>query len=587
MKVSNADSKRMYLLGAAKASQKSELDAAAVRSWRKSIGYLSLFAGAATILASQAQNVSARESDKPAPPRVRKAASDLLKRLNGGGCSKPGLLRRQTEYRLPGEAGKFNMVEILAGGDDCPGQPIPAGTYTVASPYVDSGTTTGANKTVSTIPLACNGIYDAVGGEDHIYSFTLTARGATPQIRVTTSSPTYDLSIYVLNGNTGEMCPSGTGNTVTNCIVGADGTFFPNPETLTPANMATLPLNVPLYLFVDSFYGAPGGNGGTGNGPYTVTMQDVTIGGGPVLPENDAPMDLNADGKTDFVTLRNVGGGTSGQVRWYPFLQDYGPVTPRDWGIATDQFFAADYDLDGRDDYAVYRPGAQGTFYIVRSQSNTISVESFGGPSDDATIVGDYTGDGRADLALYRGGATPADPSFWYYRSVGGDGGFTTVPWGQGGDTPAPGDYDGDGKFDFVVQRDDANGVNGRFWKRMNSGAQSSEMFGLKTDTVVPGDYDDDGKTDLAVIRDDAGFMRWDFEPSGTAGSTVVSDTWGVTATDWITAGDYDGDGRTDYAVWRPGSPGRFWIMTVSDRVIFWRDWGEATDAPALYYSSF
>lgn len=265
MKVSNADLKRMYLLGAVKVAQKSELDAAAVRSWRKSIGYLSLFAGAATLLASQVQDVSARKSDKPAPPRVRKAASELLKRLNGGGCSKPGLLRRQTEYRLPGEAGKFNMVEILAGGDDCPGQPIPAGTYTVASPYVDSGTTTGANKTVTTIPFECNQSYYTVAGEDHIYSFTLTARGATPQIRVTTSSPTYDLSIYVLNGNTG-TCPSGTENTVTNCIVGADGTFFPNPETLTPANMATLPLNVPLYLFVDSFYGAPGGNGGPATG---------------------------------------------------------------------------------------------------------------------------------------------------------------------------------------------------------------------------------------------------------------------------------------------------------------------------------
>ncbi len=585
MKVSKADPKHLDILGTHISSGNIELDMSVVSSWRRSVGILTLFAGAATILASQAQDVSARENQKPAPPRVRQAAADLLKRLNGGGCSKPGLLRRQSEYRLPSAAAKFNMVDLLAGGDDCPGQPIPVGTYTAASPFVDSGTTTGANNTVGTIPIACNGTYTAVGGEDHIYSFTLSALGANPQIRVSTTSTTYDLSIYVLNGNTGSMCPAGTGNTATNCVVGSDSTFFPDPETLVPADMATLPLNVPLYLFVDSFYSAPGGNGGTGNGPYTVTIQDVTIGGGPQPPANDAPQDMNGDGKSDYVTIRNVGGGSSGQTRWYTYLENTGPVPSRDWGIASDQFFTGDYDGDGKDDMAVYRPGTQGTFYIIRSFSNTLVTESFGGPGDDATVVGDYTGDGLADLAVYRGGATPSDPSFWYYRPLG-TGGFQTVAWGQGGDTPAPGDYDGDGKFDFVIQRDDDNGVNGRFWKRMNSGEISSEMFGLKTDSVVPGDYDGDGKTDVAVVRDDGGTLRWDFEPSGTASSSVVSDTWGVSSTDWVVAGDYDGDGKTDYAVWRPGNPGIFYMMTVGDRRIFTRHWGEDNDVPGLYYSA-
>lgn len=553
--------------------------------WRRGLGYLSMFAGVTTIFASQALEASAKANEKAVPPRIAKQASELMQQIKKGACSKPELLRRQSEYRLPNQKAEFNMLEILAGSDNCPGTAIPPGTYTVAAPFTDTGSTTGANSTVTTIPLACNGYYSTVGGQDHIYSFSLSARGAAPQIRVSTTSATYDLSIYVLNGSTGAMCPAGTANSVTNCLIGQDATFFPNGvETLTPAQMGTLPLNTPLYLFVDSFYAGTGTGGGTGNGPYSVSIQDVTVGGGPQPPANDAPLDMNADGKTDYVVVRNVGGGTSGQARWYTAYRDGDPTLSTDWGIASDQFFSDDYDGDGQDDFGVFRPST-GTFYIVRSATDTLIAEQLGQNGDDASVVGDYDGDGRADLALYREGVNVGDQSFWYYRSIGG-GGFTTIPWGQNGDAPAPGDYDGDGKHDFVVQRDDPNGVNGRFWKRMNSGAQSTETFGLKTDTVVPGDYDDDGKTDLAVVRAEGANLRWDYEPSGTAGTTVLGDVWGVAATDIIAQGDYDGDGRTDYAVWREGTPGQFFIMTVSRGISASGPWGQVGDSPVAAFNS-
>ena len=159
------------------------------------------------------------------------------------------------------------------------------------------------------------------------------------------------------------------------------------------------------------------------------------------------------------------------------------------------------------------------------------------------------------------------------------------VPWGQGGDSPAPGDYDGDLKYDFVVQRPDSNGVNGRFWVREADGLQYSQWFGLAADSVVPGDYDDDGKTDFAVARDDNGVIRWDFEPSGTAGITTVTDTWGVTATDVIAQADHDGDGRTEYVVWRPGNPGVFYIMTPVSRRMWQQNWGLTGDLPTGNYN--
>lgn len=551
-----------------------------VENWRRRLGYVSMFAGVGAVLSAHATDVAAKETDKPVPPRIARIGQELLKKLNSPACTRPDLLKRQSEYRLPGQKGEFNMVELLAGTDTCPGLAIPPGNYTTGAPYTDSGNTLGANNTVTGIQAGCSE-YTQVAGPDLIYSFKISARGANPQIRATTTSGTYDMAIYVLNGTTGALCPAGTANAVTNCLAGSDGTFAGSPETIAAAAVNALPLNTQLHLFVDSFYSS----GGASAGPYTLTIQDVTVPSDVVPPSNDAVLDMNADGKTDYVLLRNIGGGASGQVRWFTAYRDGDPTLSTDWGVASDQFFSDDYDGDGRDDFGVFRPST-GTFYIVRSVTQTLVIEAFGQNGDDATVVGDYTGDGNADLAVYRAGATPADQSFWYYRPIGG-GGFTTIPWGQGGDTPAPGDYDGDGKMDFVVQRDDPNGVNGRFWKRMNTGAQSIEIFGLKTDTVVPGDYDDDGKTDLAVVRDAGGFLQWDFEPSGTAGTTVVSDTWGVTATDWIAQGDYDGDGRTDYAVWREATPGRFHIMTVGTRVItISGPWGQIGDVPAGNFNS-
>lgn len=585
MRSKNVNLERSDILGRQHDPPAADVGNAHLESWRRRLGYMSTFAAAAAVIASQSADVNAADK-KPVPEGVKRQAQELLKKLRSGSCSKPDLLRRQSEYRLPGQMGKFNMVEMLAGSDNCPGTPVPPGTYTTGSPFVDSGNTTGGNDTVTSIPQACNGYYDDTRGPDHIYSFTLTARGANPQIRVTTTSPTYDLSIYILNGAVAPMCPAGTGNIGTNCIAGADDTFFPQPETIGAAEMNTLPLNVPLYFFVDSYYNQPGGNGGTGNGPYTVTMQDITVGGGPQLPENDAPVDMNGDGKSDFVVLRAASGAPDAQVTWLTSYQDGFPTNPTDWGVASDFFVPADFDGDGKDDFAVWRPGTNGIFYIVRSSNNTLFTETFGTTGDNPYVVGDYNGDDRDDLAVYRAGATPADQSTWFWRSIGSPPGVQAVPWGQGGDTPAPGDYDGDNRYDFVVQRADSNNVNGRFWVKESDGLIYSQWFGLKDDLIVPGDYDGDGKTDFAVVRNDNGQWRWDYEPSGTAGITTVTDTWGVAATDIIAQGDYNGDGETEYAVWRPGSPGTFFMMTTVDRVITSRPWGQTGDVPAASYNT-
>jgi len=282
----------------------------------------------------------------------------------------------------------------------------------------------------------------------------------------------------------------------------------------------------------------------------------------------DAPVDFNGDGKTDFVVIRSTGIYT-----WYTFINGVGPMPTQDWGITNDVPVPADYDGDSRDDIAVWR-GSSGTFYILNSQTQTFRVDAFGQAGDDPTVVGDYNNDGKDDVAVYRAGS----PSNWFYKTTQASF-YVQTAFGITGDTPAPGDYDGDGSNDIVVRRV-ASGTN-RFFKLLSSGSFSAEDFGAAPSVVVPGDYDDDGKTDLATVRTAGGNYVWDYEPSGTAGSTVVSDTWGVAATDTLAPGDYTGDGRSDYAVWRSGNPGSFFVMTPQTRNIFTQQWGVTGDVPA------
>src|SRR5262249_1956094 len=105
-------------------------------------------------------------------------------------------------------------------------------------------------------------------GPDHVYSLTLTGRGTNPEIRVSTSSSSFRPTLYVLDHRFAG-CPAGTKNSVHSFLTispaPAGGTAILNSE-----QMSLLPLNVPLYLIVDS-------NPLFGPGAYALRIQDVTI----------------------------------------------------------------------------------------------------------------------------------------------------------------------------------------------------------------------------------------------------------------------------------------------------------------------
>ncbi len=314
-------------------------------------------------------------------------------------------------------------------------------------------------------------------------------------------------------------------------------------------------------------------------------------------------IDHDGDRKTDASIVRNTGGGPTGQVTWFSHNSsntDAPGDNAQPWGIATDFFVPADFDGDDKTDHADWRPGPPfgAYFYILESATNTVRADQFGQTGDDPTVQGDYDGDGKADPAVYRAGAAAGDHSFWFFRASTGpqSGEIIYNEYGQNGDFPAPGDYNGDGINDFCVQRNNGGG-QARFFTRLGNGGvvtstagDSSVVFGTPTDVIVPGDYDGDGKTDIATVRGSGGQILWFVLPSSTGvftgGPTFI---WGLSASDFVCQGDYDGDGRTDPCVWRPNAdPTQNYYYAIGSLVGEMEpvEWGQNGDYPVANYNT-
>jgi FG-GAP-like repeat len=298
-------------------------------------------------------------------------------------------------------------------------------------------------------------------------------------------------------------------------------------------------------------------------------------------PRNDAvATDFDDDGRSDPAVFRPSTG------TWWILGSQSGYTESFIAQMGTAGMFPmpGDYDGDNRLDLVVYNPvghfgGALAGNWSVRYSSNgydtsTQTLRAFphsyeGYTPQDVPLLADFNGDGRPDFVTFRGATGewavyPTDWRFpWRLREEFPAGEYNGHwQWGQPGDVPVPGDFDGDRFAELAVWRPS----NGLWFLRMSSNGYQTSLaqvyqWGLPGDRPIVGDFDADGRTDLCVWRPSNGVWYIVFASTSYnhAGRREVQ--WGLPG-DVPVAGDYDGDGRTDLAVWRPSTG--FWYILFS-----------------------
>jgi hypothetical protein len=333
-----------------------------------------------------------------------------------------------------------------------------------------------------------------------------------------------------------EIMTAGTYRTTAS---GGAGATNPQPPTSINAAFAAVPnANGTWTLRLTDGCGADTG---------AITAANLTITAGPAVP-HDANVDINGDGKTDYVVARGTntplseasGSGNSPiangnysaldqrpakrvrgadsavpqapPIYWYTALNGPGTTSVTQLGdAATDFIISEDFDGDSKDDLVVWTEAAAtvANFKILRSSTMTVDTQVFGQTDDDPAVVGDYDGDGKADPAVYRCPVSPAPDGqcYFFYRGSNANpsGNITYVPWGFGADGdffPYVGDMDGDGKNDFCIQAaNPSSPSSGLFYLLKSGGGVEYIGWGLSSDFLIPGDYDGDGKTDICVPK--------------------------------------------------------------------------------------
>ncbi len=189
-----------------------------------------------------------------------------------------------------------------------------------------------------------------------------------------------------------------------------------------------------------------------------------------------------AAGAADTIGLVEVD-----QARWH-LQQDGGGVVSFTYGNPGDLPILGDWDGDGDQTPGLYRR-SDGFFYVRNSNdTGNADFECFAGNPEDIALAGDWDGDGDDTLGIYR----PSVQRFFLFNkrcdntSMGAA--DTSFGFGDPGDKPVAGDWDGDG-IDEVGLHRESTGLF--YWRNRNSTgvADGTIIFGDPGDRFVAGEW--------------------------------------------------------------------------------------------------
>jgi hypothetical protein len=175
-----------------------------------------------------------------------------------------------------------------------------------------------------------------------------------------------------------------------------------------------------------------------------------------------------------------------------------------------------------------------------------------------AIVAGDFNHDGKTDVGV----VNQSENNFSIYLNghATGPGGIISLKGsfgtGNGPDSVAVGDFNGDGNPDFVVGSRD--GRLAIILGRSDGSILSDQIIQVSGSIagVAVGDFNGDGKLDIATANNDAtsSVSVLPGNSNGTFQAPIQLASGGLNPTA-IAAGDFNGDGRTDLVVAFAGSP--------------------------------
>ncbi|MEE8330231.1 MAG: CapA family protein [Acidimicrobiia bacterium] len=196
----------------------------------------------------------------------------------------------------------------------------------------------------------------------------------------------------------------------------------------------------------------------------------------------------------------SIGAVDSSTGIWY--LRDAAGVsTVFTFGDPGDEPFLGDWDCDGIDTPGLHRR-SDGRVYLRNSNDTGVAdADYFFGNPGDIALAGDFNGDGCDTVSIYR----PTERRFYIINGVGSaTSGLgeaeVDFEFGDGGDVPFVGDFDGDGADEVALHRP----ATGRVYYRdsLSTGVADHDLvWGDPNDVVFAGDWVGGGGDGLGAFR--------------------------------------------------------------------------------------
>ena len=271
------------------------------------------------------------------------------------------------------------------------------------------------------------------------------------------------------------------------------------------------------------------------------------------VPVFVAAGDFNGDGKLDLVTANYFDNNVS--VLLGNGEGTFQPAMPFAVGKAPISAAVGDFNGDGKLDLAVTNYGDNTVSVLLGNGDGSFTAAS--GPpfkvgNDPRVVAGDFNGDGNLDLAVANGNDGTVS-----ILLGNGSGAFVAAPGspfavGSGPYSIATGDFNHDGNLDLTVTLFGDNTVSvllGNGDGTFTPASGSPLAVGNGPDSVAVGDFNGDGKLDLVVVNEHDNTVTV-LQGFGDGSSFFVAGVYSVGAFPGeVVVGDLNGDGNLDLAV--------------------------------------